>query len=204
MRMLRGGIAAGILLTLSSCITLPHKATPGWLCTARAPGTAQASADLAEDGSLLLALWSWSWRADGDAYGIAAFAHDGNAHSYDAPTTGAVDFPAMSSVAEVVLSHKPGEAGWADPVATRGPFARTNGITIEWDRLVMLAGKAEPLYVLRRLGDGPVMTIRLPKETILDGARQLSEARSLLSTMVGDRARHCQHVDDLYPAIVLT
>lgn len=204
MRMLRAGLAVGIALALSSCITLPHKPTPGWSCVASVPGAARASADLAEDGSLLQALWSWSWRADGDAYAISAFADDGNAHAYHAPTTVAVVLPAMSSVGTVVLSNQPGDAGWASPIVTGGAMERVNGLTVSWDRLVVLAGKAEPLYALRRVGSGPVMSVRVAKQPILDGARQLSVARALLSKMVAERDRHCQHVEDLYPAIILT
>lgn len=204
MRMSRAGLAVGISLALSSCITPAHKPTPGWSCVVSVPGTAHASADLAEDGSLLLALWSWNWHADGATYAISAFADDGNAHSYGAPTTGVVVLPTLSSVATVVLSHQPGDAGWANPVVTGGDMEPLNGLSVNWDRLVVVAGKAEPLFALRRLGSGPVMSVEIAKQPVLDGARQLSEARALLSMMVADRERHCQHVDDLYPEIIPT
>ncbi len=79
---------------LSACINVPRRPTLRWLCRAEAlSGHAHAWADLALDGSLILALWSWSTPGYTLPNAFAAYAGDAKARRYDTPTTGATRLP---------------------------------------------------------------------------------------------------------------
>lgn len=194
---LASAIAACMLLT--SCATLPHRPTPGWYCAAEGPG-ARASADLAQDGSLLLAIWSWSTPGGN----IVAYSGNGNARSFDTPTTGALRLPPVSGETQLRLSQSPGMEGWNAANAKGSKMGRPDEVTIDWDRLVAFASATEPLWLLRRYADGTISSEEVAKGDVLIGARALAEVRKRLDVLVADHAQRCVHSDDLYPEIILT
>lgn len=197
--------ALSALTLLTSCITLPHRPTPGWQCQAQAPsGHARASADLATDGSLILALWSWNMPGYALPYAVAAYSGDGNARRYDAPTTGVVRLPPAPGKAELALAHMPGEDGWQAAIARGSAKGLRDEVTIDWDRLTALARQSEPVWVLRRHATGLVKSVEVSKDEILAGERALAEVRAALAAMVADPANQCVKVDDLYPEIIVT
>ncbi|WP_156170840.1 hypothetical protein [Croceicoccus naphthovorans] len=196
-------------MLLSACITTPHQPTPGWQCQASAlGGHVSGSADVAQDGRMLLALWSWRSPSNDNGVGVVAYSGDGNARTLDAETTAAIHFGAHYGTGPVVLAQAAGQEGWQHPIVVGQDGPQEASLRLDWNALVRLAKMDAPLYALRRDGKGDggggVLSHELLKEDILIGSEALADMRTELGAKVADPANQCIAVDDLYPEIIVT